>query len=165
MLHFEGTKMVFRLWLFTGLVALMGCVSCAPKQTPVESETGTVTVDAQISKGTRFNLYYNDLWAELQRQPVVAGQRTKYLFKVPSKLTSLRLDPSEAADAEATIYSVIISLPGGPPRALRLSDLPKFLMYHCAVALQDGNAVVHASGPDMYFMSTVAPGMYPAVSN
>jgi hypothetical protein len=125
--------------------------------------SGTVSVEARISTGTRFIVYCNDVWAEPQRLQVVPGEWKQYRFSVPQKLTSLRFDPSEAADGQAEIRSIRFDYPGQPQRSLPFSDLPKWLKYHAEVTVDAAGQQVRisATGTDMYIMSTVNVIYYP----
>lgn len=143
-------------------------LSCAPEKEPTPgpankmspAAVGTLTVDADISKGERFNVYVNDVWSAPERQQVVPGRRSKYTFPLPDSVRSLRFDPSEANGSQAVIYSITLDLPGMPKKILPLTDLPKFLKYHCDVKAEPNAVTISATGPEMYLMSTVAPASY-----
>jgi len=128
--------------------------------------SGTLAVEARISSGTRFTVYCNDVWAEPQSLKVAPGEWKEYRFSVPQKLTSLRFDPSEAADGQAEIRSIRFDYPGQPPRSLPFSDLPKWLKYHAEVTVDPAGQQVRisATGKDMYIMSIVNVSYYPVVS-
>ena len=157
-----GTSRVFLQEVCTVALCLVG-LACAPKNTPSAVGTGTLTVDAKISQGTRFAVYCNNVWSAPQRRTVLAGQRTSYTFSLPTPLQSLRLDPSELPDSDVFIYAISIDMPGQPKKALPLTDLPKFIAYHCDIKMQNNEVHVHATGPEMYLMSTVDPASYPPV--
>jgi hypothetical protein len=163
----ESTSMISKIGLFCLLVV---AVACAPERSPTPAATsagptvvGTLTVDAEISKGTRFRIYANNQWTAPEIQTVMAGQRAKYTFPLPATLKTLRLDPGEMPDTHAVIYSVTIALPGMPKRRLPLVDLNNFVKYHCEIAATPNAANIRANGPEMYFMAIVAPETYPAV--
>jgi hypothetical protein len=163
----ESTSMISKISLFCLLLA---AVACAPEKAPTPAASssgpvvvGTLTVDAEISKGTRFRMFANDQWAAPEIQPVIAGQRAKYTFPLPATLRTLRLDPGEMPDTHTVIYSVVIALPGLPKKSLPLVDLNNFLKANCTIAATPTAADIKATGPEMYFMANVSPATYPAV--
>ena len=129
----------------------------APASSPALSSTGAITITAKVSGGTRFVAYSNDVWAKPVVLPLVVNQLHDYRFEVPAKVTSFRFDPSELPGVTAEIRHIRVELPGQPPRALPLEDLPRWLTYHCAVTYEDGNkmALIKSNARDMYVMSTV----------
>jgi hypothetical protein len=162
----ESTSMISKIGLFCLLVV---AVACAPERAPTPAATsagptvvGTLTVDAEISKGTRFRIYANDQWNAPETQPAIAGQRAKYTFPLPATLRTLRLDPGEAPDTHTVIHSVVIALPGMPKKSLPLADLNSFVKYNCDIAATPNAGEIKATGPNMYFMGSVTPGSYPA---
>jgi len=169
----ESTSMsckVYEMTLKAGLFfTLLAAVACAPEKTPEPAATagpvavGTLTVDAEISKGTRFTVYANDQWTAPKTQHVLEGQRAQYTFPLPTTVRSLRFDPGEKPDTHAAIYSIVIALPGLPKKSLPLTDLTSFLKYHCDIKANPNLADVTATGPEMYFMSIVNPATYPVV--
>ncbi len=108
-------------------------------------------------------MFANDQWTAPEIQRVIEGQRAKYTFSLPTTLRTLRLDPGEMPDTHATIYSVVIALPGLPKKSLPLTDLTSFVKYHCDIKANPNAADVTATGPEMYFMANVTPAIYPAV--
>ncbi len=159
---------LFKLIKGAGLCcSLLAVIACAPEKTPTPApsvssgRTGTLTVDADISKGTRFRVYVNDQWTTPEIQPVLAGQRTKYSFHLPATLRTLRLDPGEMPDTHTVIYSIVIALPDQPRKSLPLADLPAFIKYHCNIRASGTTADITASGTEMYFMANVTPATYP----
>lgn len=159
--------MTVRIGRYMGGVAaiVLATLACAPPKNSVASGAGTLTVDAEISKGTRFTVYCNDVWSAPQTKSVTAEQRTKYMFSLPNTLRSLRLDPSEAADSNTLIYAIVIAMPGQPAKALPLTDLPKFVKYHCDVGMLGKVVDVRATGTEEFLMSTVAPDIYPVATS
>ncbi len=155
------------------LLALAGCGSKQSPESTAQTQTapattslqptGTITVDANISKGTRFIVYSNSMWNSPQREPVVPGAWHQYKFTVATPLQSLRFDPSEASGATILIRSIILNLPGQNAKSLPLADLPKFLKNNATVTYDPSKNIVeiHATGPDMDIMSGVDPNTFP----
>jgi hypothetical protein len=125
--------------------------------------TGTMTIDANISKGTRFIVYSNSAWNAPQRETVVPGTWHQYKFSIANPLQSLRFDPSEMSGATILIRSITINLPGQSAKALPLADLTKFLKNNAIVTYDPSQNIVqiHATGPDMDIMSGVDPNTFP----
>jgi hypothetical protein len=131
------------------------CSKQEAKTAPATS--GTVTVDAKVSAGSRFIAYANDVWAKPIMLQAVPDQWHEYRFEVPATVTSFRLDPSELPGVSAEIRHVRFELPGQSPHALPLTDLPKWVKYNCDVVYDPATktSTVKSTGPNMYFMSTV----------
>ncbi len=155
-----------------GISLLLWC-GCGSKQNSTTQSqvsgssspgTGTITIDANISQGSRFILYSNDTWAAPQRDSIVPGTWHAYQFVVSTPLQSLRLDPSEASSATVLIRSITLSLPGQNPKSLPLSIMPKFLTNNASVTYDStkNQVEIQSTGPNMYIMSTVDPSSYPA---
>lgn len=125
---------------------------------PPSPKHGIVTVDALISKGTRFTIYSNDVWTRVITVPVMPGVWSSYQFAVPPVLTSFRMDFSELPDAIVTVRKIRIQLPEDTPRALNLEDLTKWVQYNCKVTYRpaDRMAIVRTTGDGMYMMATIA---------
>jgi hypothetical protein len=151
----------FRFAQSTSLLLLILTAAGCSSEKLQTSTSGTVTVDAEISTGSRFNAYCNDNWAAPERQNVVAGKRVKYVFQLPPALKTLRLDPSEADGSHAIIYSIVFDIPGMGRKALPLASLSGFPKYHCDLKISSDKVNMDATGPDMYFMGAVTPASYP----
>jgi hypothetical protein len=121
------------------------------------SSEGTVTIDARVSRGSRFIVYCNDAWTSPQALPVTPGQWKTYKFRVPLALKSLRFDPTELAGADIEIRSVKFDYTGRPSRWMPFIDLPKWIQYHSMTTLNRHGvgARIHSTDKDMFIMSTV----------
>jgi len=130
-----------------------------PSSTPNE---GVVSIEARISRGTRFILYANDVWSAPQRLPVAGGEWKAYQFKIPQGLKSLRFDPTELSGADVGIRSIKFEYPGQAPRWMPLTELPKWLKYHSTVDFDasSNQARIRTTDSDMYIMSTVEVNSY-----
>lgn len=157
-------------------ICLLTLTACGSKQNPDSTAqtqtappatslqpTGTITIDANISKGTRFIVYSNSVWTAPQRDTVVPGTWYQYKFAVATPLQSLRFDPSEASGATILIRSITLNLPGQNAKSLPLAELPKFLKNNATVTYDPAQNVVkiQATGPDMDIMSGVDPNTLP----
>ena len=72
----EMPREIRRAYFQIGAIALVLCsLSCGPQNTPPPKTTGTLIVDAEISGGTRFVVYCNDVWTAPERQAIANGQR------------------------------------------------------------------------------------------
>jgi hypothetical protein len=122
-----------------------------------------MVIDANISAGTRFNVYSNSL-PEPQRQAVVPGTWHTYQFSIASPLTALRLDPSEVSGATILIRSVTLNLPGEGKKTLPLSLLTDFLKNNAIVSYDPVRNVVEirSTGPNMDIMNSVSSSGLPA---
>jgi hypothetical protein len=139
---------------------MAGANNAAFRSMPLAPKHGIVTVDALISKGTRFTIYSNDVWTRVITVPVMPDVWSSYQFTVPPVLTSFRMDFSELPDAIVTVRKIRIQLPGDTPRSLNLEDLTKWVQYNCKVTYNpaDRMAIVRASGDGMYMMAAIAVG-------
>ena len=142
------------------LLPLIGCTNEAALH-PTQLTVGTMTVDAEISSGTRFNVYCNNAWKAPETEVVVAGERAKYSFRIPNDLTSLRFDPSEQKESRSVIYSIVLYLPDMSPRKLPLASLRNFFTHDCELTVGPEYVTVVATGSELYFMSAVDPKSYP----
>jgi hypothetical protein len=120
-------------------------------------------VDANVSAGTRFNVYSNGL-PNPQTQAVVAGTWHSYQFSVATPLTVLRLDPTEVSGATILIRSMTVNLPGQGNKSIPLSLLAKFLKNNATVTYDPARNVVeiHSTGPGMDVMSGVDASTFTA---
>ena len=157
-------------------ICLFAWSGCGSKQTPESTTqtqtpppatslqpTGTITIDANISKGTRFIVYSNSVWTAPQREPIVPGVWHQYKFTIATPLQSLRFDPSEASGATILIRAITVNIPGQNAKSLPLVELPKFLKNNATVTYDPAQNIVeiHATGPDMDIMSGVDPNSFP----
>jgi hypothetical protein len=87
-------------------------------------EPARVEVDASISSGGRIAVFINTPSKPFLTQPVVPGERRRYVFDgIVEDITMLRVDPSNAAGALVDIHSVVVRSSRGvlarfEPRAL-----------------------------------------------
>lgn len=149
------------------------CVTTSCSSSPSSSQSqssvaptqvnGTLTIDANVSAGTRFNVYSNSL-PNPQTQPLVPGTWHPYQFSVGTPLTMLRLDPTEASGATILIRSMTVNLPGQGNKTIPLSLLPKFLKNNATVTYDPARNVVeiHSTGPGMDIMNSVDPSTFTA---
>jgi hypothetical protein len=136
-------------------------------KSPRPLATATVIIDAKISKGTRFIFYTNNEGDRSAHLPITAGDCHEYAFSTPLTVTSIRLDPTELADGEAEIRGIRFESAGQPSRRLPLQDLARFLKSQAQVEINPstGGAVIKATRPGIYIMSTVDPKNYPSVAS
>jgi hypothetical protein len=71
-----------------------------------------ILVDADIQGGSAIELFHNDLWSQSQQQPIKPGRQIYRFGGLPPKLWSLRLDPTDGAEARIRLYSVSIEKHG-----------------------------------------------------
>ena len=118
----------------------------------------TVEIDAFISTGRTFSLYYNNLWSAPGVQAIVPNQWHLYEFGVPSQLTSLRLDPVSVPNAFAQIRSIRFRSASGEAKTLDLSIFDQWIGNHVTVRFDptSGTAVIHSTGNDAYTMGGVS---------
>jgi len=128
-----------------------------PSPAQVVGQFGSVVISAQISKGSRFNVYCNDSWSTPQQLPVAVGEWHDYSFKIPEELTSFRIDPTEVAGAQVEIRSIRFDRLGKPTRWMPLTDLMKWLKSDTALRIDDSSKLVEltTTGKNMYLMCTV----------
>ena len=66
----------------------------------------TLELEARISGGDRLRIYQNAQWSEPEDVKISPGQWTVYRFVVPSRLTVLRIDPSDVDGAEMLLRGI-----------------------------------------------------------
>lgn len=85
----------------TGGLGLLLCVYGPAR------EALRVEVDLRASGGTRVELFVNDLVRPPLGQPLVPGERKRYVFEgIAEDITMLRLDPTNEAKATVEIFSL-----------------------------------------------------------
>jgi dTDP-4-dehydrorhamnose 3,5-epimerase len=95
----------WRRWLGVTIAATAGCgLAVFPYQS---SSLATVRLDMQVSAGGRAELYINNRASSPVVVPLQPGVRRTYLFYFNRQdLKALRLDPTDAAAADGSIYGV-----------------------------------------------------------
>ena len=88
--------------------AALGAAAGQALSVTATNQASIAEVDASIDRGSVFRLYYNNAWSEPQAVAIQPGRWTVYRFPVPSRLTALRLDPSDETGAEVLVRSVTI---------------------------------------------------------
>jgi hypothetical protein len=96
-----------KLLALIGSLALGG-VAGRGLATSATSRTAFAEVTANVDRGSVFRLYFNNTWSEPQDAAIQPGQWVVYRFPVPGRLTALRFDPSDQAEAHARIRTVTI---------------------------------------------------------
>jgi hypothetical protein len=103
-----------------------------------------------------FRLYYNNTWSDPQVASITAGEWTVYRFPVPSRLTALRLDPSDEAGAHAVVKNVIVKS-GNSSASVAAQDLQHWLQSDLDVHYDPATlaAVITTRQRAGYLMSSV----------
>ena len=156
-MNFISSRRVLKVGLVVLLSLAIGVPFGKLLNSMATKQPTTVEVEALISGGSRFNLYYNDTWSDPQHQPIVANTWHTYVFAVPAKLTSLRLDPSEAAGSLTQIRRISVSVGEGEGERLDLSSIPSWIAYHTQISYDPATKILSfkATGPNEYAMSTI----------
>jgi hypothetical protein len=89
-------------------------------------QTSTVEVLALVDRGSVFRLYFNNTWSDPQTARIRPGEWTVYRFAAPSRLTALRFDPADAANAHVLVKSVTVRS-GDRAVAIAPADLERWL--------------------------------------
>lgn len=97
------------------LTALVGGVGV--EELVVRGEV-VMVVDAEIDGGATVELFHNDLWESSQRVPVQAGRHQYRFDDLPTRLWSVRLDPTDAAGARIRIFGIVLERGGQRARAI-----------------------------------------------
>jgi hypothetical protein len=77
-----------------------------------------VVVDAEVEGGSTIELFHNELWDSSNRLPIQDGRHLYRFDGLPSRLWSLRLDPTDAPAARVRIFRIILERAGRPVRSL-----------------------------------------------
>lgn len=72
----------------------------------LENNRINLVIDADIKGGRNFEVYINRDWSNPMRQLIRPGRYVYVFENIPGRLESLRLDPTDVANAEITIYNV-----------------------------------------------------------
>ena len=102
----------------------------------------TLEIEAQISGGTRFQVYVNDQWSEPQATKIVPRQWTTYKFPVPSRATTLRIDPSELGGAVVLLKGIRLRSADGSVQNLGVSNLLSWSRVGMDVSAPDPGTVI-----------------------
>ena len=109
------------LRFFLTLAALLlGCCSGAFLHRELGGNMATLELEARISGGDRLRIYQNAQWSEPQDVKISPGQWTVYRFVVPSRLTVLRIDPSDVDGAEMLIRGIRLRASNGAVQSVAL---------------------------------------------
>src|SRR2546430_17117211 len=69
---------------------LLGLIIGVVVRHEITHQSATLDVEARITKGAIFRVYYNNQWTEPQLAAIRPNQWTHYHFTVPSHLIALR---------------------------------------------------------------------------
>jgi len=139
------------IWCAAAL--LLGYFAGAGLRYALVQGVATLDVEAMITKGTVFRVY-SDNTGQPQLTSIHPGEWTHYKFHVPSRITSLRFDPSEETGAKAYIRSIVVSAPGKESRHIDVSHLRNWIGSHVTAAADPatGSVVLTTDSPNAYWM-------------
>jgi hypothetical protein len=94
-------------WVVIGLVCVVGIIAGYFFSGIYEKNKIDLVIDADISTGNTFQVFINEDWVAPLTLPVIPSTRYLYTFKnIPTKISNLRIDPSDVPRAEITIYGI-----------------------------------------------------------
>ncbi len=140
------------VWLISVLCVALGGSAGTALRHQIAGRSATLRVEALISGGTTFRIYFNNDWGKPQDLPVRPNEWVQYLFTVPARVTALRFDLPDQA-ARAAVRSISVSN-GGPAVTIPPVQLQSWIGAHMRASLQpDGTVLLTSDAPGGYLMS------------
>lgn len=141
---------IWQIWII-GLI--MGAIAGTALRHEIAGQTATLRVDALITNGSIFRIYYNNDWEKPQDLPAVPNRWNQYVFTVPARLTALRFD---LPDVGAHTFVRFISVTSGTRvSTIPVAQLSGWIGAHLNSSLQpDGTVLLTSDGPGGYLMSS-----------
>lgn len=94
--------------------------------------------DMQISRGQYVGAYINDLTLQPRWLGIAPNIRQHYRFEhIPARLTHLRIDPTNAPDAQISVFGISIISQGRVVRRFSASELASWRLYNLKPAPGD----------------------------
>jgi hypothetical protein len=116
--------------------------------------TAALEIEASISNGHVLRIYVNNRWLEPQTTTVSTAAWTNYTFKVPSRLTTLRIDPP---DSVMLVRDIRLRGGEGPVQHLPLSTLLSWPTVRLAITPPDPHGILKIEAVDSgYTMGSLA---------
>src|SRR5258708_9338711 len=88
---------------------LLGLIIGVAARHEITHQSATLDVEALITKGAIFHVYYNNQWTEPQLSAIRPNQWTHYRFTVPAHIISLRFAPSDETHAQTYVPTTVIN--------------------------------------------------------
>lgn len=141
------TKLLQNCLLLGAGFALVKIISPVFKAVPIEQ--ACIEVQAKIDQGTRIELFINRVWTATWGQPIETKIMKNYVFsKVPDKISSIRLDVTDASSAKIHLQSIQAHCPGRKKFYLAL-NLAELTFNDLKVISGPGQGLyLEAAGPD-----------------
>lgn len=119
-------------WVTIGTLLSLGIELVLPILCPVDN--ATISVDMKTGGGHIIQVYVNDVMKPPFEQPIIPGERHRYVFNgILDDIDQLRLDPTDAAAVDVVIYSLEIRDAKGLLYRYDGTGLAKWTRYHARV--------------------------------
>ena len=137
----QGTRPTYIL-----LVALLMAGGMFYAQRAGSGVAVSVDADMTVGRGNLVELFLNDLQLQPYRLPIVAGQRHVYHFEnLPHKITLLRLDPTEAPNAQVVIYGLTVMSGDRVIRQFTPAEMKDWTMSSLTAPKEEAGGIVMTS--------------------
>jgi hypothetical protein len=131
------------------LLAAVACSAVLALRHIERTDRVAIEVEMAVSRGAFVELYVNNSTFSPLRLPVVASQRHKYTFTpVPTRLTTIRIDPSPEAQSRIALYAVRILGAHGVLREFGPAELRKWHSTNLSTEAESPSELVFSSTSD-----------------